>query len=73
MQESLVRAFRFFDQAQDEEKKAWFFQVVRNTCYSWLKKNRNFYELTEDVETKIEDLSASPEESALQECTISEI
>lgn len=73
MQESLVKAFRFFDQVQSPEIKTWFFQIVRNTSYSWLKKNRNFTELTEDATDHVEDGAASPEENLLNSCTVVEI
>jgi RNA polymerase sigma factor (sigma-70 family) len=39
-QESLLRACRFFRGFHGEDVRAWLLQIVRNTCYSWLEKNR---------------------------------
>jgi RNA polymerase sigma-70 factor (ECF subfamily) len=39
-QEALLRACRFFRGFHGEDVRAWLLQIVRNTCYSWLEKNR---------------------------------
>lgn len=39
-QESLVRAWRFFGGFHGGDARAWLLQIVRNTSYSWLEKNR---------------------------------
>jgi RNA polymerase sigma-70 factor (ECF subfamily) len=39
-QEALLRACRFFLGFQGGGARAWLLQIVRNTCYSWLEKNR---------------------------------
>jgi RNA polymerase sigma factor (sigma-70 family) len=38
VQEAYLRAFRSFDQFQGEDGRAWLLAVVRNTCFTWLKK-----------------------------------
>ena len=40
VQEAYLRAFRFFDGFRGGESRAWLLAIVRNTCYSWLEKNR---------------------------------
>jgi RNA polymerase sigma-70 factor, ECF subfamily len=40
VQEAYLRALRYFDGFHGDESRAWLLAVVRNTCYSWLKKNR---------------------------------
>ena len=40
VQEAYLRAFRFFDGFRGGEGRAWLLAIVRNTCYSWLEKNR---------------------------------
>lgn len=40
MQEAAMRAIRFIDGFRGESAKAWLLQIVRNTCFSWLKENR---------------------------------
>jgi RNA polymerase sigma-70 factor (ECF subfamily) len=39
-QEAFVRAFRYFDRLKGPEARPWLLGIVRNTCYSWLEKNR---------------------------------
>jgi RNA polymerase sigma-70 factor, ECF subfamily len=39
-QEALLRACRFFRGFQGGDARAWLLQIVRNTCYTWLERNR---------------------------------
>jgi RNA polymerase sigma-70 factor, ECF subfamily len=39
-QEACLRAFRFFDGYHGGNMRAWLMSIVRNTCYTWLHKNR---------------------------------
>jgi RNA polymerase sigma-70 factor (ECF subfamily) len=39
-QEALLRACRFFGGFHGGDVRAWLLQIVRNTCYTWLEKNR---------------------------------
>jgi RNA polymerase sigma-70 factor (ECF subfamily) len=75
MQDSLIRAFRFFDDVQKDDIKPWFFQIVRNTCFSWLRKNRNFIELKDEKLEDIlnEDGSESPSPETLFLKTLSHL
>ena len=41
VQESYLRAFRAFDTFQGQDGRAWLLAVVRNTCYTFLKKKGN--------------------------------
>jgi RNA polymerase sigma factor (sigma-70 family) len=38
VQESYLRAFRSFDTFEGQDARAWLLAVVRNTCFTWLKK-----------------------------------
>jgi RNA polymerase sigma-70 factor (ECF subfamily) len=40
VQESYLRAFRYFDSYREGDAKSWLLRIVRRTCYSWLKRNR---------------------------------
>jgi RNA polymerase sigma-70 factor (ECF subfamily) len=40
VQEAALRAFRFFDSFRGENSRAWFLQIVRNTSFTVLKRNR---------------------------------
>src|ERR1700693_3869710 len=46
-QEALLRAYRFFHGFHGGDARAWLLQIVRNTCYSWLDKNRRVKDMTE--------------------------
>jgi RNA polymerase sigma-70 factor, ECF subfamily len=39
-QEALLRACRFIRGFHGGDARAWVQQIVRNTCYTWLEKNR---------------------------------
>jgi len=39
-QEAMLRAYRFFGGFHGGDARAWLLQIVRNTCYTWLEKNR---------------------------------
>ena len=62
-QEASLRAFRFFGGFRGENARAWFLTIVRNTFYTWLRKNRPGENIVEiDYETlAIEDGSAGAE------------
>ena len=40
VQESYLRAFKFFSGFQGGDPRAWLLKIVRNTSYSFLEKNR---------------------------------
>jgi RNA polymerase sigma-70 factor (ECF subfamily) len=60
-QDACVRAFRFVDGCRGADGRAWLLTIVRNTAYSWLKKNRSFAPISMDDDefTEIEDQSAA--------------
>lgn len=63
-QEASLRAFRFFGNFRGENARAWLLTIVRNTFYTWLRKNRppeKMIELNEET-LEIEDVSANAEE-----------
>ena len=39
-QEAMLRAYRFFPGFYGGDVRAWLLQIVRNTSYTWLEKNR---------------------------------
>jgi RNA polymerase sigma-70 factor (ECF subfamily) len=40
VQEAFLRAMKYFDGMKGAEARPWLLTIVRNTCYSWLEKNR---------------------------------
>ena len=39
-QDAMLRAYRFFGGFHGGDARAWLLQIVRNTCFSWMEKNR---------------------------------
>lgn len=39
VQEAYLRALRFWGGFRGVNSRAWLLQIVRNTCYSWVKRN----------------------------------
>jgi RNA polymerase sigma-70 factor (ECF subfamily) len=46
-QEAMLRSYRFFHSFHGGDVRAWLLQIVRNTCYTWLDKNRRVKDMTE--------------------------
>ena len=40
VQESYMRALRFFGNFRGGDGRSWSLRIVRNTCYTWLQCNR---------------------------------
>jgi RNA polymerase sigma-70 factor (ECF subfamily) len=67
VQEALLKAFSGFEGLRSDDGKAWLMTIVRNTCLTWLKRNRNSgatIALEEQVEDPSEP-SPDPEEMLL--------
>jgi RNA polymerase sigma factor (sigma-70 family) len=64
-QEALLRAYRFFNGFHGGDARAWLLQIVRNTCYTWLDKNRSVKDMTEFNEEVHGQRSPSPETLAI--------
>ena len=65
-QEAMLRAYRFFGQFRGGDARAWLLQIVRNSCYTWLEKNRPLELMTEFDEELHVRPSANPETLAAQ-------
>ena len=65
-QEALLRAYRFFLGFHGGDARAWLLQIVRNTCYTWLEKNRPVELMTEFDEELHLRPSSSPESLAIE-------
>jgi RNA polymerase sigma-70 factor (ECF subfamily) len=62
-QEASLRAFKFFGNFRGENARAWLLTIVRNTFYTWLRKNRppvNTIEISDET-LAAEDVVASAE------------
>ena len=62
-QEASLRAFKFFGGFHGENARAWLLTIVRNTFYTWLRKNRPPEKTIEinDETLDIEDSSTTAE------------
>jgi RNA polymerase sigma factor (sigma-70 family) len=73
VQEAYLRAFRFFDGFHGGDSRAWLLKIVRNTCFTWLKKNRPrelVYDLEED---RHEAVTGNPEAQLLEDSSRKEL
>lgn len=66
VQEASLRALQFFDGFRGGTGRAWLLSIVRNTCYTWLRKNRAAAEpFDEEIHSGGGD-SGSPETAAIE-------
>jgi RNA polymerase sigma-70 factor (ECF subfamily) len=64
-QEAILRSCRFFHAFHGGDVRAWLLQIVRNTCYTWLEKNRQVKDMTEFNEELHGPSSPTPEALAI--------
>jgi len=57
VQESMMRAVRFFGGFRGGDPRAWLLTIVRNSCYSWLSRNRSG-----DLIEEFDERAHSPEQ-----------
>jgi RNA polymerase sigma-70 factor (ECF subfamily) len=53
VQDSFFRAFKSYGSFRGGDARAWILTIVRNTCYTWLSKNRahtNLVEFNDEIE-----------------------
>jgi RNA polymerase sigma-70 factor (ECF subfamily) len=60
VQEAYLKALRYFDSfdsGQTESARSWLLAIVRNTCFSWMQKNRRpeVVAMDEDFDTDARD------------------
>jgi RNA polymerase sigma-70 factor (ECF subfamily) len=68
VQESYLRAFKFFGGFRGEDGRSWLLAIVRNTCYTWMQHNRS-PELMVPVDDELPELESadlSPEALLIQ-------
>ena len=64
-QDALLRAYRFFPNFRTGNARAWLLQIVRNSCYTWLQKQKVFDDLSDMEETALPVEKHTPESLAL--------
>lgn len=64
-QEGLLRAYRYFRGFHGGDPRAWLLRIVRNTCYTWLERNRSV-ELSVPFDEELHlPISVTPESLAI--------
>ncbi|HEX6704075.1 MAG TPA: sigma-70 family RNA polymerase sigma factor [Albitalea sp.] len=59
VQEALLRAMRYINGLRGDGARAWLLQIVRHTCYSWLKENRPLEKVVlDDFDDARQDIAA---------------
>jgi len=58
VQEAYLRAFNAFDQFHGGDARFWLLKIVRNTCYTWLTRNRG-KELPEAFDETMHEIASS--------------
>ena len=69
VQEAYLRAYRYFHSLERADGgRAWLLAIVRNTCYTWLEKNRpaEVVALDEDADQPVAPPESNPEVIVLQ-------
>jgi len=71
VQDSYLRAYRFFAGFRGGDARSWLLTIVRHTCYTWLRKNRSAEttELDEDAPLS-DDTAPDPQSILIQNATI---
>ena len=65
-QEAMLRSYRFFSAFHGGDARAWLLQIVRNTCYTWLDRNRRVQDMTEFNEEAHGTSGETPEALAIE-------
>ena len=59
VQEAFLRAYRFFPSFRGADPRPWVLAIVRNTCWTWLRKNRSL-EALPDLDGANEPVESAP-------------
>ena len=54
VQESVLRALRYFDKLKGDDARAWFLGIVRNVCFTHLKERAGWKEVSGQDEGELE-------------------
>lgn len=67
VQEAMVRALRAIDGYHGGDARCWLLTIVRNTCYSWLARNRRDQpEALSDAAAEVEGGAAPPDAALIR-------
>jgi RNA polymerase sigma-70 factor (ECF subfamily) len=60
VQEACLRALKYFESFRGGDGRAWLLRIVRNTCYTWLQRNRA-HEITSSIDSETHNLDSDAE------------
>jgi len=68
VQEAYMRAFKSFESFRGSEGRPWLLAIVRNTCYTWMQRNRPvpFATPIEEAADQIQSDERDPEALAIK-------
>jgi RNA polymerase sigma-70 factor (ECF subfamily) len=69
VQEAFLRAYRYFDGLRGGETRPWLLAIVRNTCFTWLKRNRPTEIASDDgtaIDMAVDPAAVDPEQASLR-------
>ena len=70
VQEAYLRAFRAFETFQGQDARAWLLTIVRNTCFTFLKKKGGDPTIEFDETLSIADESPDAESALLHQAAL---
>jgi RNA polymerase sigma-70 factor (ECF subfamily) len=59
VQESYMRALKFFGGFRGGDGRSWLLRIVRNTCHTWLERNRPRETSLESSEAEVNTIQSS--------------
>src|SRR5512138_757215 len=57
VQEAYLRAFKFFSGFHGADGRSWLLAIVRNTCYTWMQRNRS-PELSAPIDDEVREIES---------------
>jgi RNA polymerase sigma-70 factor, ECF subfamily len=74
VQEAYLRAFRYFDSFTGGDGRTWMLAIVRNTCVTWYRKQKNSSAVAFDERMHSAEMErATPEKALLQKSSLSSL
>jgi RNA polymerase sigma factor (sigma-70 family) len=70
VQESYLRAFRYFDSFTGGDGRTWLLAIVRNTCLTWRGRQKGTVVAFDETTHTPEQEQATPEAAALQRSSL---
>ena len=66
VQESCMKALRAFDSFRGDDFRAWFLTIVRNTSFTWLRRNKDSQDLEAGAEIAADCETYDPQTIAMR-------